>query len=314
MKCILEGKSELALEEPDGQILVKENQKIVGKGYHSNPNLLDNWYFPEPVNQRGMTSYVDSSGSGIYTIDRWVIYNKTALTMSDGALSISFPGDPANGTYIMGQVLEQFKALRGKTVTLSLLTSSLSEKMNLFAQFQPDYTGNIQSTSLETAGLISMTFTVPENAAMVHVGVDSFDKTPSIITPLAIKLELGPIQTLAHKDADGNWILNDPPPNFQQELAKCQRYQITNVEGAKTWENGALQTFLIPTPAAMRATPAIMGTLSGGIAGDNYYHAIPSNVIHGVSLYQNGVYVLLNTETKYEKIILEGTSGLDANL
>ena len=43
---------------------------------------------------------------------------------------------------------------------------------------------------------------------------------------IAIKLELGTEQTLAHQDAQGNWVLNDPSPNFQQELAKCQRYYI----------------------------------------------------------------------------------------
>ena len=40
----------------------------------------------------------------------------------------------------------------------------------------------------------------------------------------AAKLELGPVQTLAHKDENGNWILNDPPPSKALELAKCQRY------------------------------------------------------------------------------------------
>ena len=40
----------------------------------------------------------------------------------------------------------------------------------------------------------------------------------------AMKLELGPVQTLAHKEGD-NWVLNDPPPNKALELAKCQKYQ-----------------------------------------------------------------------------------------
>ena len=35
----------------------------------SNPNLLDNWYFGNPVNQKGQTSY---TGAG-YTIDRWAL-------------------------------------------------------------------------------------------------------------------------------------------------------------------------------------------------------------------------------------------------
>ena len=41
---------------------------------------------------------------------------------------------------------------------------------------------------------------------------------------LAAKLELGPVQTLAHQDASGNWVLNDPPPDKALELLKCQRY------------------------------------------------------------------------------------------
>ena len=36
-----------------------------------NPNLLDNWYFANPVNQRGQTEYPASNGV-TYTIDRWV--------------------------------------------------------------------------------------------------------------------------------------------------------------------------------------------------------------------------------------------------
>ena len=40
----------------------------------------------------------------------------------------------------------------------------------------------------------------------------------------AIKLELGSQQTLAHQDAAGNWVLNDPPPDKALELLKCQRY------------------------------------------------------------------------------------------
>ena len=42
----------------------------------------------------------------------------------------------------------------------------------------------------------------------------------------AVKLELGAQQTLAHQDAEGSWVLNDPPPNKALELAKCQRYQV----------------------------------------------------------------------------------------
>lgn len=43
---------------------------------------------------------------------------------------------------------------------------------------------------------------------------------------LALKNEPGPISTLCRKDAAGNWVLNDPPPDPAMELLKCQRYYI----------------------------------------------------------------------------------------
>lgn len=79
----------------------------------------------------------------------------------------------------------------------------------------------------------------------------------------AVKLELGAQQTLAHQDADGNWVLNDPPPNKALELAKCQRY-------AKIFRQHEVFTvlrvnpnyidFLVPVGIKMRSTPTIIGT------------------------------------------------------
>ena len=43
----------------------------------SNPNLLDNWYFRNPVNQRELAEY----GEG-YTIDRWCLYVSGTTTIS----------------------------------------------------------------------------------------------------------------------------------------------------------------------------------------------------------------------------------------
>ena len=81
------------------------------------------------------------------------------------------------------------------------------------------------------------------------------------INLIAAKLELGPVQTLAHQDAEGNWVLHDPPPNFQQELTKCQRYQyMTNA--SSRWARASKITdsviyFDVACPATMRANPTI---------------------------------------------------------
>lgn len=212
------------LEAETVQAAIDELSSVKADAWRvSNRNLLDNWYFPRPINQRGQTVYTNAgSGSTLYTIDRWCTYNKAVLTVSEGEISLVFPGDQAEGTYIIGQRMEDFKQLRGKTMTLSLLTSSLSGKINLAVQFQPDYAGNIASSTTEEAGLLSVTFTVPTDAAILGLIINAYNKTSSTLVPVAMKLELGPVQTLAHQDEYGAWVLNDPPPDYATELVKCQ--------------------------------------------------------------------------------------------
>ena len=78
-------------------------------------------------------------------------------------------------------------------------------------------------------------------------------------------MELGSEQTLAYQDENGNWILNDPPPNKQQELAKCQRYFVNlsvynrNIQYAFYGTGSAITTkrayFAVPVPVPMRSVP-----------------------------------------------------------
>lgn len=81
----------------------------------------------------------------------------------------------------------------------------------------------------------------------------------------AIKLEQGPVQTLAHQDADGNWVLNAPPPNKALELLKCQQYYL----GFSRWEFWPIVDvqqnyidFSIPGPVKMRTAPSIHNLVS----------------------------------------------------
>lgn len=53
-----------------------------------------------------------------------------------------------------------------------------------------------------------------------YLNINKLGKSASIV---AVKLELGSEQTLAHKEGD-TWVLNDPPPDPALELEKCQRY------------------------------------------------------------------------------------------
>lgn len=121
-----------------------------------------------------------------------------------------------------------------------------------------------------------MSFTRIQNTVNDFVGVEIGEangyqyalirNTQGSITIQAVKLERGFLSTLARKDESGNWILNDAPPNFQQELAKCQRYflKLTGYAwvGSGQIDNGEKDgQFFIPTPVSMRALPTCSGNL-----------------------------------------------------
>ena len=93
--------------------------------------------------------------------------------------------------------------------------------------------GNLNETSTQMGTainsdnfeLISHTYTwpsadseTPNKYRSLYFGIEA-----GAVTVLAIKLELGSVQTLARKEGD-TWVLNDPPPDKALELAKCQRY------------------------------------------------------------------------------------------
>lgn len=71
-----------------------------------NPNLLDNWYFGKPVNQRGASGAISTAG---YFLDRWKLVS--------GSVTINSGGIVLNGT--IAQVLEYAV---GQTVTATVLT------------------------------------------------------------------------------------------------------------------------------------------------------------------------------------------------
>lgn len=74
----------------------------------SNQNLLDNWYFIMPVNQKGVSGTITTPG---YFIDRWKL-TSGSVTVADGGLML-------NGT--ISQILEHPVT---QSVTASCLTDS----------------------------------------------------------------------------------------------------------------------------------------------------------------------------------------------
>jgi hypothetical protein len=183
-------------------------------GAASNPNLLDNWYFADPINQRGQTEY---SGA-IYGIDRWKsISNPSKYALGKNGLIVS------SGHFRHLQLIENADALVGKELTVSFLLSENTATTNIAIA---EYVNGAQGTTKVTVknkgtGCFSGTFSASEGFEGILIfNTSTFDGT-AVIT--AVKLELGSQQTLARQE-NGLWVLNDPPPNKQQELVKCQRY------------------------------------------------------------------------------------------
>jgi hypothetical protein len=54
---------------------------------------------------------------------------------------------------------------------------------------------------------------------------------------VAVKLEFGDTQTLAHKDINGKWVLNEAP-SYAEQYAICKQYSpITDKYIGMNWSN-----------------------------------------------------------------------------
>ena len=182
--------------------------RVAMTDYLCNPNLLDNWYFPNPVNQRGQTEYTDA---GKYSIDRWWLQYDTSLSIVDGGVKISGKWD-----------IEQFfeKPLPNATYTLSMLYKDKIGTDDLRFIIGNRSDGDIKGVNTKNAsGLLSFTVTSDNINKLIIGFAGSLDNS---VTVLAVKLELGDTQTLAHKEGD-TWVLNEIP-DYGEQLRRCQRY------------------------------------------------------------------------------------------
>lgn len=217
--------------------------KLSSEARHSNPNLLDNWYFADPINQKRKISYTDG-----YTIDRWNLIGLGQVEIVDGGIKLTQASDfQIYWRYQFDPHIA--KALAGKTVTLSCLSLSGSET------FGPNiFSGGawLESTG-SIAGVNYKTLTLPNDLTDLFVQLGGIGNSAII---QAVKLELGPVQTLAHQDANGNWVLNDPPPNKALELLKCQRDQMV-YKNQDCVGIAIGNTILIQKPC-MRANPTVV--------------------------------------------------------
>ena len=195
-----------------GETLQKQarnNIGAVGKEENCNPNLLDNWYFLNPINQQGVTSW--TSG---YGIDRWKIHDGAGMiSIADDGVTITRTGD--FGTFT--QFFKDFSLFLNKTITISALHPDGALTTGTITT-DPAHLDTVFCNSQSGNGYFNF-YSDGTTFAALRVFVNG--DTPIKIK--AIKLELGDTQTLAHQDSNGNWVLNEIP-KYEEELLKCRQY------------------------------------------------------------------------------------------
>lgn len=284
-----------------------KQQALRNIGGRPNRNLLDNAYFIGggsqqgngrfPINQRGKTTYTGS----VDAIDRWTLIgaNVASITLHpDGVYQEKISSNGYSGfqqAILLGD-------LEGKALTLSSLVDGELYTVTLNAGW----------TFVDDGTALAVVYF--QNASMSLIGGSSdrlifrFYYGGSVapadtgMTIQAAKLELGPVQTLAYQDEDGNWQLFETP-DFQEELAKCQRYLMDITPNlvfnpayfGQAGEGGA--TFLVPTPVTMRIEPSVICNPDKiQIALNNGTFAVPTAV--WVVLYtQGGVIIRCTVDT-----------------
>ena len=174
--------------------------------YNSNRNLLDNWYFVGggsqlgngifPINQRGQTSYTAQK-----SFDRWIVDGHVTVTLQSGNIRVQ-----ATAAYVgLYQAIPMSRLKHGETYTFSMIIDgnmvTQTFVLNADGNWNGIYYGDDWYTPYICANGICQ-FKIINSRG-------SFDHTIE-----AVKLEKGTASTLA----------NDVPPDFWEELEKCQHY------------------------------------------------------------------------------------------
>lgn len=265
-----------------------------------NPNLLDNWYFGNPVNQRGQTEY---TGNNIYCIDRFICYGLN-VSVSNSCLKLS---SSENWYSRIGQKIEPhlLNVLSGKQVTMTALLKSSKAgqvKISLYDSTDDFSTGTEKiETTTGDVQLVTTTFTIPpsfSNHKVETLFYPDYTKNGQETELYALKLELGSTQTLAHQDENGNWVLNEIP-DYGEQLRRCMRYyqRITNPSraflGISTVNGNEIWIPILTVP--MRTKPTITtNNVTVYKISTNSQHKISSTACY----YINGGYPTITVYTE----------------
>lgn len=193
---------------------------ITTKAFPCNPNLLDNWYWGNPVNQRGWTQ---GNTNYQYSLDRWTA-NDLTVSVNDGYVTLTQSGQ--SNLFMMQRVEANIykHGIAGRKVTISALLKD--GQLKAATVTAPAYQEDTV-VQMVIDGLVLGAY-----SAQSEHGFRIYPDVGQSFEIAAVGAELGTQQTLAHQE-NGVWVLNEIPI-FGEQLAECQRYyQVYATEAAR---------------------------------------------------------------------------------
>lgn len=229
----------------------------------SNRNLLINWDFANPVNQRGQTTYT-ASGTYSYTIDRWRVRGQTQITVLGNNGGITYGNNPSSTGYaILEQIIDNMSDIEGKALTMSIIIDGQLVTMAIDSgwTFPADSYIGLKSIYHELMSVSIQAYANKQIGVYIYIG--GFAAANTNYTLSKIKLELGSVSTL----------LNDPPQNPNEELIKCLPYGERFGKGVWGKANSTSSIYLaykysIPKRVAPTVSQIISGNLNFNSLGE----------------------------------------------
>lgn len=231
---------------------------ITTKAFPCNPKLTDNWYFGNPVDQRG--GYISLQGVPVYNDAACtsLIGNQTeaAATCVKSGTNYQRIINGQGGGYVKaadvvrgytgaGYGIDRWRIDDSGGLSSLLVNSDGTITISNGAAQNPIWftqilehiipetktasalvtgiTGTANMYSGTTTGMsLSLNLNTMQSSEESNIAMRFVVFPNSSVTIKAVKLEPGPQQTLVHKEY-GEWVLNEIP-KYGDQLAECQRY------------------------------------------------------------------------------------------
>lgn len=217
----------------------------------SNPNLLINGDFRNPVNQRGKTTYECTGANKVYGIDRWAVSGAGAkMVVNKNYLSVTLP---ANCDFVQGLEVK-YTSYHAVTISVKFYNDSVVRTAVL---------ANLSSMAESTESFVNLTSSIKVGFFVFGHGMYVFLRPTSGQTTLNIewiKLEQGVNATAF------------VPRPYAEELIMCQRYAYVLAPmdhytlAYHIFKSDANDiNFSVKFPFDMRSTPSLH-VLGGGVS------------------------------------------------